>query len=81
MKRGLNTVRCSTEGFHRLQLVEASSPAGFSLIELLAVAAILLLLFTLYWGSGSERQPAAPGAKGLPDPLAEDLHGDGDLCQ
>ena len=27
--------------------------AGFSMIELLAVAAILLLLFTLYWGSGA----------------------------
>jgi prepilin-type N-terminal cleavage/methylation domain-containing protein/prepilin-type processing-associated H-X9-DG protein len=53
MKRGLNTVRRSTEGSHRLQSVEASSRAGFSLIELLAVAAILLLLFTLYWGSGS----------------------------
>ncbi len=28
------------------------SGAGFSLIEVLAVAAIILLLFTLYWGSG-----------------------------
>ena len=53
MKRGLNTVRCSIEGSHRLQSVAASSPAGFSLIELLAVAAILLLLFTLYWGSST----------------------------
>jgi prepilin-type N-terminal cleavage/methylation domain-containing protein/prepilin-type processing-associated H-X9-DG protein len=53
MKRGLNTVRCSGEGSHRLQSVEASSPDGFSLIELLAVAAILLLLFTLYWGSST----------------------------
>src|ERR1035437_9073194 len=53
MKRGLNTVRCSGEGSHRLQSVEASFPDGFSLIELLAVAAILLLLFTLYWGSST----------------------------
>ena len=53
MKRELKRVRCSAEGSHRLQSVEASSPAGFSLIELLAVAAILLLLFTLYWGGGT----------------------------
>lgn len=57
MKRGLNTVRCSSAGSHRLPSVEASSRAGFSLIELLAVAAILLLLFTLYWGgSASENR-------------------------
>jgi prepilin-type N-terminal cleavage/methylation domain-containing protein/prepilin-type processing-associated H-X9-DG protein len=54
MKRGLNTVRCSSEGPYRFQSVAASCPAGFSLIELLAVAAILLLLFTLYWGSSSD---------------------------
>ena len=53
MKRGLNTVRCSRQGSRCLQSVEASSLAGFSLIELLAVAAILLLLFTLYWGSST----------------------------
>ena len=50
MKRGPNTVRWSKVGFQRLQSV--SSP-GFSLIELLAVAAILLLLFVLYWGSST----------------------------
>ena len=53
MKRGLNTVRCSSEGSHRFQSVEASSPGGFALIELLAVVAILLLLFVFYWGSSS----------------------------
>ena len=53
MKRGLNTVRCSGEGSHRLQLDEASSPAGFALIELLVVAAIVLLLFVLYWGGST----------------------------
>ena len=53
MKRGLNTERCSRQDSHRFQSVETSSPAGFSLIELLAVAAILLLLFTLYWGSST----------------------------
>ena len=50
MKHGLKYVRCPTEDFRRLRLARASSPAGFSLIELLAVVAILLLLFTLYWG-------------------------------
>ena len=32
---------------------KVASPAGFSLIELLAVAAIALLLFVLYWGSST----------------------------
>jgi len=61
MKRGPRTVRCSTEGHHRLQLAEACSTAGFSLIEVLAVAAILLLLFVLYWGpsTGVNRQREA----------------------
>ena len=37
-----------------------SADKGFSLIELLAVTAIILILFTLYWGSGSaNRQKAA----------------------
>jgi prepilin-type N-terminal cleavage/methylation domain-containing protein/prepilin-type processing-associated H-X9-DG protein len=53
MKRGLKYVRRPTEDFPRLRFAGARSPAGFSLIELLAVAAILLLLFTLYWGSSS----------------------------
>jgi len=50
MKRGLNHVRCSTEDFRRLPFAKAHTLTGFSLIELLAVAAILLLLFALYWG-------------------------------
>jgi len=50
MKRGLKYVRGPTEVFRRLPIAEACPAAGFSLIELLAVAAILLLLFTLYWG-------------------------------
>ena len=53
MKRGLKNMRCPTEDFRRLQSAATPSVAGFSLIELLAVAAILLLLFTLYWGSSA----------------------------
>ena len=53
MKRGLNTVRCLRQGARQLQSAEVSSPAGFSLIELLVVVAILLLLFVLYWGSST----------------------------
>lgn len=53
MKRGVNTVRGPSESSRRLQSVATSSPSGFSLIELLAVTAIVLLLFTLYWGSGA----------------------------
>jgi prepilin-type N-terminal cleavage/methylation domain-containing protein/prepilin-type processing-associated H-X9-DG protein len=53
MKRGLNHVRCRTDDSRRAQLAKARSPTGFSLIELLAVVAILLLLVTLYWGSGA----------------------------
>jgi prepilin-type processing-associated H-X9-DG protein len=52
MQRGLNHVRRSAERSRRLRLGEPSSPAGFSLIELLAVGAIVLLLFALYWGPG-----------------------------
>lgn len=51
MKRGLKNIRCPTEGFRRLQFAPACCLAGFSLIELLAVVAILLLLFVLLWGS------------------------------
>ena len=53
MKRGLNLLRCSTDDFRRVQSAKVHSAAGFSLIEVLAVAAILLLLFTLYWGSSA----------------------------
>ena len=50
MKHGLKHGHSSTRGSRRLSFSEARSRAGFSLIELLAVAAILLLLFALYWG-------------------------------
>jgi prepilin-type N-terminal cleavage/methylation domain-containing protein len=43
VKRGLKYVRCPIEDFCRLRLAKDSSPAGFSMIELLAVTAILLL--------------------------------------
>ena len=56
MKRGVKRVRCPTEDLSRFRLIKTRAAAGFSMIELLAVAAILLLLVTLYWGSGdSER--------------------------
>jgi prepilin-type N-terminal cleavage/methylation domain-containing protein len=50
MKRRLNLVRCPTDDCRRARSVASPSAAGFSLIELIAVAAILLLLVTLYWG-------------------------------
>ncbi len=53
MKRGLNHVRRSTEDLRRLARAKPRSLAGAGLIELLAVVAILLLLFTLYWGSST----------------------------
>jgi prepilin-type N-terminal cleavage/methylation domain-containing protein/prepilin-type processing-associated H-X9-DG protein len=43
-------VRCSTDDSRRAPSPHARPRAGFSLIEVLAVAAILLLLFALYWG-------------------------------
>ncbi len=61
MKRELKYVRCPTEYFCRLPFAKTYSPAGFSLIELLAVAAILLLLLVLYWGpstSGNRQREA-----------------------
>src|ERR1035438_9785265 len=61
MKRGAKFVRCPTGYFRRLPLAGASSRVGFSLIELLAVVAILLLLFVLYWGpspSGTRQRQA-----------------------
>jgi prepilin-type N-terminal cleavage/methylation domain-containing protein/prepilin-type processing-associated H-X9-DG protein len=61
MKRGLKYVRCPTEDFRRIPLTATSARAGFSLIEMLAVAAIILLLFVLYRGPGTSgnRQRAA----------------------
>ena len=55
MKTGLNRARHWTDGLRRVQPQQARSAAGFSLIELLAVAAILLLLFVLYWGPATSR--------------------------
>ena len=55
MKRGPKYVRCPTEDFRRFLLAEAITRAGFSMIELLAVAAILLLVFVLYWGPTTSR--------------------------
>jgi prepilin-type processing-associated H-X9-DG protein len=50
MKRGPKYVRCPTEGCRLLQFAPTPCRAGFSSIELLAVVAILLLLFVLLWG-------------------------------
>ncbi|MCX6928658.1 MAG: type II secretion system protein [Verrucomicrobia bacterium] len=61
MMRGPKYVRCPTEGFRRRPSAGPSSAAGFSLIELVAVGAILLLLFVLYWGpstSGNRQRQA-----------------------
>jgi prepilin-type N-terminal cleavage/methylation domain-containing protein/prepilin-type processing-associated H-X9-DG protein len=61
MKRGLKFVRCPTDDLRRFRFAGARPPAGFSLIELLAVAAILLLLTALYWGpstSGNRQRQA-----------------------
>jgi prepilin-type N-terminal cleavage/methylation domain-containing protein/prepilin-type processing-associated H-X9-DG protein len=49
VKRGLKYVRCPSEDFRRFPMVDANTRAGFSMIELLAVVAILLLVFVLYW--------------------------------
>jgi prepilin-type processing-associated H-X9-DG protein len=61
MKCGLKNLRCPTEGFRRLQFAPAPCAAGFSSIELLAVIAILILLFVLLWGPrvGDNRQRQA----------------------
>jgi prepilin-type N-terminal cleavage/methylation domain-containing protein len=55
MKRGAKYVRCPTEDFRRFPLADAIASAGFSMIELLAVMAILLLVFVLYWGPSTSR--------------------------
>ena len=61
MKRGVKHVRCPTEDFCRLRFAGVHSSAGFSLIELLSVSAILLILFVLYWGprTSADRQRQA----------------------
>ena len=50
MKCGLKNLRCPTEAFRRVRFASAPCQAGLSSIELLAVVAILLLLFVLLWG-------------------------------
>jgi len=55
MKRRVNHVRCPTGDSRRFRLAGAPPSAGFALIELLVVAAILLLLFVLYWGPATSR--------------------------
>ena len=61
MKRGAKFVRCPTEDIRRLRFAGACHTAGFSLIELVAVLAILLLLLAFYWGpsTGGNRQRRA----------------------
>ena len=58
MKRGLKYVCCPSEDFRRFRFAGVRPPAGFSLVELLAVVAILLLLLAFYWGpsTGGNRQ-------------------------
>jgi len=55
MKRGLKDVRCRTDDLRRVQPRQTRCAPGFSFIELLAVAAILLLLFVLYWGPSTSK--------------------------
>jgi len=61
MKRGVKNVRCPTEGFRGPRFAPAPCPAGFSSIELLAIVAILILLFVLLWGPriGDDKQRQA----------------------
>jgi competence protein ComGC len=49
MISGLKDARCPTEDTRRRSRAGVCAAAGFSMIELLAVGAILLLLFVLYW--------------------------------
>lgn len=61
MKRGVKNVGCPIEGFRRPRFTPAPCLAGFALIELLAVVAILILLFVLLWGPriGEDKQRQA----------------------
>lgn len=54
MKRGRESARGSADSSGQPGCARARSPTGFVLIELLAVTAIILILFVLYWGSGGE---------------------------
>lgn len=49
MFSGLQDARCPTEDTRERKRAGVSANAGFSLIELLAVGAVLLLLAVLYW--------------------------------
>ncbi len=63
MRRGPKNARCSADDSRPPQCASARSRAGFMLLELLIVVAIILVLTVLYWGSGTEsrehRQRAA----------------------
>jgi prepilin-type N-terminal cleavage/methylation domain-containing protein/prepilin-type processing-associated H-X9-DG protein len=60
-----NIARCSADSSRRPAGLQAcaTAPAGFSLIELLIVIALILILTTMYWSSGSpSRQRQQQGA-------------------
>ncbi len=57
MKTGRSTICCPAEFHRRAATVRAN--LGFSLIELLVVAAILIILTTMYWGSDSRNRRRA----------------------
>ena len=69
MKRELKYVRCPTECFCRPPSAKTYPQAGFSLIELLAVAAILLLLLVLYWGPSTSKNRQREAQKQCQDNL------------
>ena len=54
MKRGRQNTRCPAGHSGQPLCVPARSQTGFALLELLIVAALILILFVLYWGSGTE---------------------------
>jgi prepilin-type processing-associated H-X9-DG protein len=54
MKRGRQNTQCSAAHSGQLLCPSARSQSGLALLELLIVAALILILFVLYWGSGTE---------------------------
>ncbi|MGA2662496.1 MAG: type II secretion system protein [Verrucomicrobiota bacterium] len=54
MKRGRESTRCSADYSGQPWCAPARFQTGFALLELLIVAALILILFVLYWGSGGE---------------------------